>query len=144
MTTVTTQAPAGSGAMPRQIAYIIGNEGCERFSFYGMRNILTAFLTTSLLLYLPEDMRAGEAKHIFHNFMIGVYFFPLLGGWLADRLWRQVQHHHHFQRAVLRRPRLPGAVREQPERLLRRPGSDRHRIGRHQALRVIVLRRPVR
>ncbi|PRP72217.1 MFS transporter [Chromobacterium amazonense] len=87
MTTVTTQAPAGSGAMPRQIAYIIGNEGCERFSFYGMRNILTAFLTTSLLLYLPEDMRAGEAKHIFHNFMIGVYFFPLLGGWLADRLW---------------------------------------------------------
>ncbi|UTH76184.1 oligopeptide:H+ symporter [Chromobacterium sp. IIBBL 290-4] len=87
MTTVTTQAPAGSGGMPRQIAYIIGNEGCERFSFYGMRNILTAFLTTSLLLYLPEEMRAGEAKHIFHNFMIGVYFFPLLGGWLADRLW---------------------------------------------------------
>lgn len=27
--------------MPRQIPWIIGNEACERFSFYGMRNILT-------------------------------------------------------------------------------------------------------
>ncbi|MTJ84178.1 MAG: POT family MFS transporter [Telmatospirillum sp.] len=73
--------------MPRQIAYIIGNEGCERFSFYGMRNILTAFLISSLLLYVPDEARAGEARHIFHNFMIGVYFFPLLGGFVSDRLW---------------------------------------------------------
>lgn len=29
---------------PPQIKYIIGNEACERFSFYGMRNILTVFL----------------------------------------------------------------------------------------------------
>ena len=33
--------------MPRQIPYIIGNEACERFSFYGMRNILTPFLVTT-------------------------------------------------------------------------------------------------
>ena len=39
--------------MPRQIPYIIGNEACERFSFYGMRNILTPFLVTTLLLYAP-------------------------------------------------------------------------------------------
>lgn len=71
--------------IPRQIRYIIGNEGCERFSFYGMRNILTVFLVTSLLQYLPESERAGAAKDVFHTFVIGVYFFPLLGGWLADR-----------------------------------------------------------
>ena len=71
--------------VPRQISYIIGNEGCERFSFYGMRNILTVFLVTSLLQYLPEAERAGAAKDVFHTFVIGVYFFPLLGGWLADR-----------------------------------------------------------
>jgi POT family proton-dependent oligopeptide transporter len=73
--------------MPPQIPYIIGNEGCERFSFYGMRNILTVFLMTSLLLAIPEPLRKGEAKEIFHTFVIGVYFFPLLGGWLADRFF---------------------------------------------------------
>lgn len=71
--------------MPRQIAYIIGNEACERFSFYGMRNILTIFLISSLLAYLPEDQRTGAAKDVFHTFVIGVYFFPLLGGYVADR-----------------------------------------------------------
>lgn len=79
--------PVQTGRMPRQIPFIIANEGCERFSFYGMRNILTPFLISSLLLFLPEAERAGEAKHVFHTFVIGVYFFPLLGGWLADRFF---------------------------------------------------------
>jgi POT family proton-dependent oligopeptide transporter len=65
----------------------VGTEACERFSFYGMRNILTPFLISTLLLFLPEPERAGEAKHVFHTFVIGVYFFPLLGGWLADRFF---------------------------------------------------------
>ena len=74
--------------MPRQIPYIIGNEACERFSFYGMRNIPVQFLITSLLLQeITAEGRAGEAKDIMHSFMIGVYFFPLLGGWLADRFF---------------------------------------------------------
>lgn len=73
--------------MPPQIPYIIGNEGCERFSFYGMRNILTVFLMTSLLMSVPAEMRKAEAKEVFHTFVIGVYFFPLLGGWLADRFF---------------------------------------------------------
>ncbi len=71
--------------MPPQVPYIIGNEACERFSFYGMRNILTPFLVTSLLLYAPVAERAGLAKEVFHSFVIGVYFFPLLGGWISDR-----------------------------------------------------------
>ena len=79
--------PDPKAPIPRQIRYIIGNEGCERFSFYGMRNILTAFLVTSLLMYLPEADRASASKDVFHTFVIGVYFFPLLGGWLADRFF---------------------------------------------------------
>ena len=71
--------------MPRQIPFIIANEGCERFSFYGMRNILTPFLTTVLLLHLPQAERGGAATEVFHTFVMGVYFFPLLGGWVADR-----------------------------------------------------------
>jgi len=82
-------ANAHAGArMPRQIPYIIGNEACERFSFYGMRNILVQFLITSLLLQeMTAPGREAEAKHIMHSFMVGVYFFPLLGGWLADRFF---------------------------------------------------------
>jgi proton-dependent oligopeptide transporter, POT family len=83
----TSASPAPQAPIPRQIRYIIGNEGCERFSFYGMRNILTVFLVSSLLVYLPEADRARGAKDIFHTFVIGVYFFPLLGGWLADRFF---------------------------------------------------------
>ncbi len=80
-------SPDPTVPIPKQIRYIIGNEGCERFSFYGMRNILTVFLVSSLLLYLPEAERAHRAKDVFHTFVIGVYFFPLLGGWLADRFF---------------------------------------------------------
>lgn len=72
--------------MPRQVPFIIASEGCERFSFYGMRNILIPFLVTSLLLHVPDQgLREKEAKDVLHTFMMGVYFFPLLGGWLADR-----------------------------------------------------------
>ncbi len=82
-------AQAQTGRMPRQIGYIIGNEACERFSFYGMRNILVPFLISSVLLgYLPAGSeREAMAKDIFHTFVIGVYFFPLLGGWLSDRYY---------------------------------------------------------
>ena len=74
--------------MPPQIPFIIGNEGCERFSFYGMRNILQTFLPASLLLlHVPPGAREGAAKEIFHMFVMGVYFFPLLGGYLADRFF---------------------------------------------------------
>lgn len=80
-------APATSNRFPPQIPFIIGNEACERFSFYGMRNILTVFLIDYLLRNAHPDPAAREAmaKAHFHLFMSGVYFFPLLGGYLADR-----------------------------------------------------------
>lgn len=84
----STGAQAPQGRMPRQIPYIIGNEACERFSFYGMRNILVPFLVTSVMLaYAPLAEREGLAKEIFHTFVIGVYFFPLIGGWISDRFF---------------------------------------------------------
>lgn len=84
MSTTPTAAPPAK--LPRQILYIIGNEGCERFSFYGMKNILIVFLSTWLLMFMPDKLaREAHAKDVFHTFVIGVYFFPLLGGWIADK-----------------------------------------------------------
>ncbi len=71
--------------LPPQIPFIIGNEAAERFSFYGMRNVLTNFLVGYLLIGLAEQDRQAAAKEVFHVFVMGVYFFPLLGGWLSDR-----------------------------------------------------------
>lgn len=73
--------------MPRQIPFIIANEGCERFSFYGMRNILTTFLAGAFFAHLGGDAAKAEAKDVFHIFVAGVYFFPLLGGWISDRFF---------------------------------------------------------
>src|SRR5258708_12718441 len=72
--------------MPPQIPFIIGNEACERFSFYGMRNILTVFLIDWLLRNQIPSLaeREAGAKAVFHLFVSGVYFTPLLGGFLAD------------------------------------------------------------
>jgi proton-dependent oligopeptide transporter, POT family len=73
--------------MPPQVPFIIGNEACERFSFYGMRNILTVFLIDWLLKdhVAAQADREAAAKAVFHLFVFGVYFTPLLGGFLADR-----------------------------------------------------------
>src|SRR5258706_8069511 len=73
--------------LPPQIPFIIGNEACERFSFYGMRNILTVFLIDWLLRnQVPgQSERKPSAKAVFHLFVFCVYFTPLLVGFLADR-----------------------------------------------------------
>ncbi|GEJ55848.1 POT family MFS transporter [Anaeromyxobacter diazotrophicus] len=72
---------AGPDRYPPQIKFIVGNEGCERFSFYGMRSILTVYMAQWLAL--PEH----EAEANYHLFVMACYLTPLAGGWLADRLW---------------------------------------------------------
>jgi POT family proton-dependent oligopeptide transporter len=79
--------PSDKLRWPRQVKYIIGNEACERFSFYGMRNILTVFLVDYLLVSSPVAERSVHGKEIFHLFAMAVYFTPLFGGYLADRHW---------------------------------------------------------
>jgi POT family proton-dependent oligopeptide transporter len=69
-----------SDRYPPQVRYIVGSEGAERFSFYGMRSILTIYMARYLLL--PEH----EAEANFHLFVMACYLTPLVGGWLADRL----------------------------------------------------------
>lgn len=66
---------------PSQIKYIVGNEACERYSYYGMRSILTVFMIQVLLF------QESEATATYHLFAGACYLFPLLGAFLADRIW---------------------------------------------------------
>lgn len=70
-----------SDRYPPQIRFIVGNEAAERYSFYGMKAILTLFMTDYLVF--SED----KATSVFHLFVMAVYFTPLLGAYLSDRYW---------------------------------------------------------
>lgn len=70
---------------PRQIKYIVGNEACERFSYYGMRSILAGYITGKV----GEGglgQTADTSTSIIHMFIFANYFMPLLGAWLSDKI----------------------------------------------------------
>ncbi|MCA8993387.1 MAG: MFS transporter [Planctomycetaceae bacterium] len=79
--------PQDTDKMPAGIPYIIGNEAAERFSYYGMRTILTVFMFRYLHLMsatiLPE-MSKAEAQEHYHTFSSWVYFFPIFGAIISD------------------------------------------------------------
>ena len=79
-------APVKSERMPTGIPYIVGNEGAERFSYYGMRAILVIFMTQYMMGRngLPDHLNEMQAKVWFHNFVSAVYFLPLIGAIVAD------------------------------------------------------------
>lgn len=74
--------------MPAAVPYIIGNEAAERFSFYGIRAIMTTFLVAQFFnpTQNPELQAVAEAKsnELSHLFVTLAYFMPLVGGILAD------------------------------------------------------------
>jgi POT family proton-dependent oligopeptide transporter len=76
-----------TSGMPPGIPYIIGNEAAERFSFYGMRTILTVFMVNYLWLMgnsVGEQMSDTRATEHFHQFVSLVYLTPIVGALLAD------------------------------------------------------------
>ena len=81
--------PVVSDRLPPGIPFIIGNEAAERFSFYGMRSILLAYMT--IYLVQPDGSSQvfdeKEAEAWVHLFVGSAYFFPILGGMLADAFW---------------------------------------------------------
>ena len=91
--TATPEAPRDD-SFPGGIPYIVGNEGAERFSFYGMRAILYVYLTSLFLRFVDEHSlpaaavteAKAHATEVTHLFMAGVYAFPMIGAILADRL----------------------------------------------------------
>jgi len=64
---------------PRQLARLFTTEMWERFGYYGMRALLTLYLTKHFLF---SDRTANG---IYGGFTAMVYLTPLVGGLLADR-----------------------------------------------------------
>ena len=67
--------------LPPSVKYIVGNEACERFSFYGMSTILVPYMQD----FLGWDH--SRAEGLFHNFVAAAYAMTVIGAWLSDRFF---------------------------------------------------------
>jgi POT family proton-dependent oligopeptide transporter len=79
-------SPPNITGMPPGVPFIIGNEAAERFSYYGMKTILTVFMVHYVLnkAGVLAPMHEHEADKYTHYFVSGVYFLPILGAMVAD------------------------------------------------------------
>src|SRR5437660_189775 len=79
-------SPPNLSGMPPGVPYIIGNEAAERFSYYGMKSVLTVFMAHYLLNQsgVLAPMSDNQAYMYSHVFVLGVYALPVLGAILAD------------------------------------------------------------
>lgn len=63
---------------PLSICFIVVNEFCERFSYYGMKALLTLYFLN--YLHWDEDLSTA----VYHAFSSLCYFTPILGALIAD------------------------------------------------------------
>jgi proton-dependent oligopeptide transporter, POT family len=71
---------------PGGLSTLFFTEMWERFSYYGMRAILTLYMTKSL----AEGGLNFDEKYaglIYATYVSSVWYLPLIGGWLADRIF---------------------------------------------------------
>jgi proton-dependent oligopeptide transporter, POT family len=66
---------------PPGLFLLFASEMWERFSYYGMRAVLTLYLTKALLY----DKEA--ASTLYGGYVGLIYLTPLIGGFVADRYW---------------------------------------------------------
>ncbi|XP_025417485.1 peptide transporter family 1-like isoform X2 [Sipha flava] len=66
---------------PKSVWFIVLNEFCERFNYYGLRTVLMLYLTTVL------KFNGDDSTIIYHSFVFLAYFMPLLGAIIADSYW---------------------------------------------------------
>ena len=99
------QSTTGFFGHPKGLAYLAFTEAWERFSYYGMSALLVLYMVNQLLLpghvehvvgftgfrqaleaiFGPLSTQA-LASQIFGLYSGFVYFTPVIGGWLGDRI----------------------------------------------------------
>src|SRR5260370_38250542 len=70
---------------PGGLSTLFFTEMWERFSYYGMRALLTLYMTKTL----AEGGLAFDEKYasmIYATYVSAVWYLPLIGGWLADKI----------------------------------------------------------
>lgn len=78
--------PEQSSKQPRELYMLFFAEMWERFSFYGMRALLTLYLTLQLFEHLADPEKKAKAFGIYAAYGALVYTTPFFGGLLADKL----------------------------------------------------------
>src|SRR6476620_5431428 len=69
---------------PRGLSTLFFTEMWERFSYYGMRALLTLYMTSKVVDGgLGFDERYSSV--IYASYVSSVWYLPLVGGWLADK-----------------------------------------------------------
>jgi len=70
---------------PRGLSTLFFTEMWERFSYYGMRALLTLYMTSKAV---NGGLGFSEAysSAIYATYVSSVWYLPLVGGWLADKL----------------------------------------------------------
>src|SRR5437899_3750924 len=71
---------------PRGLSTLFFTEVWERFSYYGMRAIITLYMTKTL----AEGGLGFDEKYaalIYATYVSSVWYLPLIGGWLADKVF---------------------------------------------------------
>ncbi|MBX2889220.1 MAG: peptide MFS transporter [Ferruginibacter sp.] len=73
---------------PKGLYSLFFTEMWERFSYYGMRALLTLFLTAQLITG-GFGLNRAESLAIYGIFTALVYLTPILGGWFSDNILGQ-------------------------------------------------------
>lgn len=76
-----TELPSPDRPYPKKVLFIVANEFCERFSYYGLRTVL--------VLYFKSVLGFSDASSTvsFHIFATLCYLTPILGAILGDSIW---------------------------------------------------------
>lgn len=70
---------------PKAIVIIFLTEMWERFSYYGMRSLLTLYMAKVLYAHLGEQQANTKALGVYGAYTAMAYLFPVVGGMIADR-----------------------------------------------------------
>jgi POT family proton-dependent oligopeptide transporter len=141
-------SPEKTSGLPSGISYIIGNEAAERFSFYGMRSVLLAYMTIYLVQPNGESQAFSEkeAEAWVHLFVGSAYFFPLIGGHCGGRFLGEVPYYSFLVSFLLPGPWVPrsdGNRGGYQDMVAGRLIPDCSGFRRYQALRVFSCGRSV-